>query len=93
MFLARKITRAKWDTGQGLSAGEISADAVTSDLRTKENTLSFWNCRTETNGDVEDAVLAIAAAGDRLDRLDVVWLAYDELTPASGKSLAAWLLQ
>ena len=79
MFLARKITRAKWDTGQELSAGEISADAVTSDLRTKENTLSFWNCRTETNGDVEDAVLAIAAAGDRLDRLDVVWLAYDEL--------------
>ena len=57
MFLARKITRAKWDTGQELSAGEISADAVTSDLRTKENTLSFWRCRTETNGDVEDAVL------------------------------------
>lgn len=79
MFLARKITRAKWDTGQELSAGEISADAVTSDLRTKENTLSFWRCRTETNGDVEDAVLAIAAAGDRLDRLDVVWLSYDEL--------------
>lgn len=62
-----------------MSAGEISADAVTSDLRTKENTLSFWRCRTETNGDVEDAVLAIAAAGDRLDRLDVVWLSYDEL--------------
>lgn len=79
MFLARKITRAKWDTGQELSVGEISADAVTSDLRTKENTLSFWRCRTETNGDVEEAVLAIAAAGDRLDRLDVVWLAYDEL--------------
>lgn len=86
MFLVRKITRAKWETGQALSAGEISADAVTSDLRTKENTLSFWKCATETNGDVEEAALAIAAAGDRLDRLDIVWLVDDELQ-ADGQTL------
>ena len=70
MFLARKITRAKWE----LSAGEISADAVTGDLRTQGNSLSFWQC-----GIGEEAALAIAAPRDRVDRLDIVWLAADEL--------------
>ena len=79
MFLVRKITRAKWDSNSELSVGEISADAVTSDLRTQRNSLSFWRCRTETNGDVEDAALAIAAARDQVDTIDIVWLDEDEL--------------
>ncbi len=74
MFLARKITRAKWKTREELSAGEISADAVTADLKTQGNALSFWQCHTATNSDVEEAALAIAAARDRVARLDVVWL-------------------
>ena len=32
MFLARKISRAKWEVKRDLSEGEISADAVTADL-------------------------------------------------------------
>lgn len=79
MFLARKIARAKWDAKQGGVEGEIPADAVTGDLRTQDNTLSFWQCDTGTNGDVEEAALAIAAAGKRVDKLDIVWLATDEL--------------
>ena len=79
MFLARKITRAKWEATQELSAGEISADAVTSDLRTQGNELSFWQCGMGAEPEVEEAVLAIAAAGDRVDRLDIVWLSDDEL--------------
>ena len=79
MFLVRKITRAKWDSNSELSVGEISADAVTSDLRTQRNSLSFWRCRTETNGDVEDAALAIAAARDQVDTIDIIWLDEDEL--------------
>ena len=83
MFLARKIARAKWDatrnSERGLAEGEISADAVTADLRTQGDTLSFWQCYTEANGDVEDVVLAIAAASDRLDKLDIVWLAVEDL--------------
>ena len=35
MFLARKITRAKWSNKAELSADEIPADAVTADLRTR----------------------------------------------------------
>ena len=83
MFLARKIARVKWDaarnSARGLAEGEISADAVTADLRTRDDTLSFWQCATDANDEVEDAVLAIAAAGERLDRLDVVWLAVEDL--------------
>ncbi len=86
MFLVRKITRAKWDSNSELSAGEISADAVTGDLRTQRNSLSFWRCRTETNVDVEDAALAIAATRDHVDKIDIVWLADDELQ-ADGQRL------
>ena len=80
MFLARKITRAKWtDDDRGLAEGEISADAVTGDLRTQGDSLSFWRCDTDANDDVEDAALAIAAAGERVDRLDIVWVSQDQL--------------
>ena len=79
MFLARKITRAKWPDKAGLSADEIPADAVTADLRTRDNALSFWQCGDGTQIEVEDAALAIAAAGDRIDRLDLVWFADEEL--------------
>ena len=79
MFLIRKVTRAKWDPNSELSVGEISADAVTRDLRTQRNSLSFWRCRMETNGDVKDVALAIAAARDQVDTIDIVWLAEDEL--------------
>ena len=79
MFLARKITRAKWAATPDFSTGEIPADAVTVDLRTQQNSLSFWRCRTDTASDVEEAALAIAAAGTRIDRLDIVWLADDKL--------------
>lgn len=90
MFLARKIARAKWDAKRnierGLEEGEISADAVTGDLRTQMDTLSFWRCRTGADDDVKEAALAIAAAGERLDKLDIVWLADSDLR-ADGHTL------
>ena len=90
MFLVRKIARAKWDATRnvtrGLAEGEISADAVTVDLRTREDTLSFWQCGAGANEEIEDAALAIAVASERLDRLDIVWLADNELR-TDGQSL------
>ena len=79
MFLARKITRAKWKATREFSTDEIPADAVTADLRTQENSLSFWQCPTNSESDVEEAALAIAAGRDYVDKLDLVWLADDEL--------------
>ena len=66
MFLTRKITRAKWEAKQGLAADEIPSDAITIDLRTQGNALSFWQCPTDAVSDVEEAALAIAAAGERV---------------------------
>lgn len=79
MFLSRKISRAKWAVASELSEGEIPADAVTADLRTQQNSLSFWRCSTDSDRDVEEAALAIASAGDRIDRLDIVWVDYEDL--------------
>ena len=79
MFLARKISRAKWAVTRELSEGEIPADAVTADLRTQSNSLSFWRCSTDSDYDVDGAALAIASAGNRIDKLDIVWVDYEDL--------------
>ena len=79
MFLARKITQAKWRPKKGFAEGEISADAVTVDLKTQDNSLSFWRCKTETREDLEKAVLAVAATRDRIEKLEIVWLTEKDL--------------
>lgn len=78
MFLARKITRSKWDK-EGFSDGEIPADAVTADLRTKENKLSFWKCGKGTVCEVEEAALALAAAAERVEKLEIAWVSTEDL--------------
>ena len=65
---------------------EIPADAVTIDLKTSGNTLSLWRCGTGADRQVEEAALAIASAGDRVDKLDVVWVSGDDLL-ADGQTL------
>ncbi len=79
MFVARKISRAKWEKRPEFAEGEIPADAVTTDLRTKQNALSFWRCGGGGTADVENVALAIAAAADRIDKVEVVWLAAEKL--------------
>lgn len=73
----RMIARAKWEQDIDLGEGEIAADAVTGDLRTTQNRLSFWRCGAAHVLDLETAALAMAAARDRLDRLDIVYLNED----------------
>jgi hypothetical protein len=72
--LARKITRAKWHQRTDLAEGEIAADAVTADLRTTGNRLSFWRCTSGDAADLQRAVLALAAAADRPEKFDVAYL-------------------
>ncbi|MCY4209919.1 MAG: hypothetical protein OXE97_02540 [Gammaproteobacteria bacterium] len=86
MFLARKITRAKWESQHELSADEIPADAITSDLRTRGNSLSFWQCGIAERGQLDEAVLAIAAGRDSVEKVEIIWLAEDELE-ADGQTL------
>ena len=82
MFLARKISRAKWKPDRNLAAGEIQADAVTADLRTTGNELSFWRCDTGGTKEIEDAILAIASSGEHVETIDVVWIPIEDLEAA-----------
>lgn len=79
MYLARKVTLSKWEANEDLVEGEISADAITADLRTRDNALSLWQCESPSPEESEDAVLALAASGDRIDKMDIVWLTSDVL--------------
>lgn len=79
MFLARKITRAKWPELPATHPAQIPADAVTADLRTQDNALSFWRCGAGEDIEINDAVLALATGGNRLDKVEVVWIAEDRL--------------
>ena len=78
MFLARKITRSKWEK-EGFAVGEIPADAITVDLRTQGNKLSFWQCGDGTADEVKEAALALATAGNRVDKIEIVWVSDDDL--------------
>ena len=86
MFLARMITRSKWEPKPWMQAGSFSADAVTGDLRTQGNALSFWRCASDTAADLENVVLAIAAGRDGIGKVEIVWLE-DEDLQADGQSL------
>ena len=86
MFLARTVTRSKWEPKSGVQAGEIAADAVTSDLKTQDNALSFWRCSSGTRGDFEYAALAIAAGRKEVAKVEIVWLD-DEDMQADGQTL------
>ena len=79
MFLARKVTRAKWEAQQGIPEGRIAADAVTTDLRTQDNKLSFWECGSANAEEIGEAALALAAGRERLDKVALVWIAASDL--------------
>ena len=83
MFLAREITRAKWDRKEGFSESEIPADAVTANLRSTSNALSFWSVESDSDEEVregiEDIALVMAVGRNRVDKIELVWLSYEEL--------------
>ncbi len=74
MYLVRKVTRAKWERTEQLDDDEIPADAVTADLRTTNNALSLWSCADPTGEQLNDAILALVAGSERVDKIDVVWI-------------------
>ena len=91
MFLARKISLSKWEKSKwaenGFPDGEIPADTITADLRTKDNTLSFWQCGEGESGELDDAALALATAADRVDKIDIVWVSEDDLSTDGQRSV------
>lgn len=81
-FLVRKIATPYWrDDFDWLQVDEIPADRVTgkkTDLRTDNNTLSFWTA--ETNEQLEDVALALASDFSRLEGFGIAWVESDAIT-------------
>lgn len=71
-MLVRKISLAKWSHSDW--GAEIPADAVTGDLRTTDNALSFWSVEAPSRAELEVVVLALASAAERLDKMDLSWV-------------------
>jgi hypothetical protein len=69
-YLVRKIAPAKWSGAWSLEA--LSADALTADLRTTNNTLSLWEISSED--ELGDAVLALAISKQvkKFEKMDLV---------------------
>ena len=95
MYLAHKVSPKKWDPHPDFSDDEVQADAITADLRTVENAMSFWECGDASIDEdrVTDVALAIAASADRFNRVALVLLTDAELRqenlrlkPTLGKS-------
>lgn len=73
-FLVRKIEAPKWER---CTPGPVSADAVTSSLRTQDNALSFWRV-TDVAG-LSDIALALVCKCDCIPTIDLVFLPEDDV--------------
>ena len=71
-FLIRKINKAKWFQIDIDNDDDVSADAITNDLKTIKNTLSAW--RIGTVDEIEEAILAMVSKQDHLETIDVIIL-------------------
>jgi hypothetical protein len=76
-LLTRKISAAKWREAGGLEATAIQADAVTADLKTQSNELSFWKADSDHDDELHETVLAFATTWERLNVMDVTWVERD----------------
>ena len=71
--LARKVSPAKWRTADWASPERLPADAISADLRTTANTLSFWRADVEGHGD-ESAILALLGTMQRVEKIDIAFV-------------------
>lgn len=90
--IARKVDKLpRWQAarGNGVEPDEISADALTTDLKTEGSALSFWSCGVVTASggpsQIDDVVLALCANAQRLDAVTIVWVEVASLEQQSIK--------
>lgn len=71
--VVRKYSRSKWKERPFPDGSDLSADALSSCLRTSDGKLSVWCCH-DTEEDRQEAVLALATSGQHLETMDVIVL-------------------
>ena len=80
--LGRKVDRRKWGNAMTDAPATFPADAITVDLRTSANVLSTWTARSDDPKSQDDVALALVAASETLDKLDVLFLPASMLVSA-----------
>lgn len=65
----RRVTKSKWQNQLDKLSNIISADAITSCLKTKDNEMSVWSV-----DNIEDAILALASTNTSIAIVDIVEL-------------------
>lgn len=89
MLLARKIGLAKWRPHPNYtvlnSPADISADAITADLRTESRSLSWWACESASDQNIKDVALALAASMERLGKIELVLLDQEDILQGGHK--------
>ena len=79
-YLVRKVSLSKWQPKFGVIEGEIPADALSADLRTFENALSFWKIESPQDAnEIGQVALALIANADKVDRMDLTWIKRESL--------------
>jgi len=71
-LFVRKIIKSKWYQTDIENGDDVSADAITNCMKTKQNTLSVWEI--ESPDELDNAVLAIVSQHQHLETIDVVKL-------------------
>lgn len=73
MYYMRKISRGKWPEENKIAQAtleDISADTVTSELKTDHNTLSFWEANSPE--EIDDVFVALASNLDSIGTMCIV---------------------
>jgi hypothetical protein len=80
----RKITLSKWPKQsdvQALDIHQLRADAI-ADVRTFNDSLSIWSVASDSESNINEAVLALATASGQssFDKMDVAIFSADDLS-------------
>ncbi|EHU3347470.1 hypothetical protein AXY20_RS09525 [Acinetobacter baumannii] len=89
-IFVRKISKAKWPSEEEIAEKaldseiipSVRADALTTCLKTSQNTLSVWAVENSSDEEIEKAILALItnAKLERLNRIQVVYFSKDDVT-------------
>lgn len=90
-YLIRKFSRPKWNVDNTTpdSVDKLSADAITSCLRTSSNTLSVWLVDSAEWGSFDDVLAALFSSFDRPDRADVVVIEKSDVDGIQGVNIVS----
>lgn len=80
-YLVRKLIKQENVKTIGLTTnfGDMLADIVTSEFRTKKGTLSTWRIETINEVNINNAILAIAVSSTKIERMDFIIINTDYL--------------